>query len=179
MAREYSWCANSYLHQGRSRDPITQQTIIFVPLLFLGNLGYPLLFLGDPAYPLLPWMMKPYSDCGTLTARQRTLNYQLSRAWVVTQNASGRLKGRWRCLLKRNGANLKYVVQQVAACCTRIMFMRSTMIALMTVGSGKSRRHQGIIRSSQPEQSHKWSWCLGSMSQILCNPLAIELTNWC
>ena len=78
----------------------------------------PLLFLGDPAYPLLPWMMKPYSDCGTLTARQRKFNYQLSRARFVTENAFGRLKGRWRCLLKRNDTNLKYVVQQVAACCT-------------------------------------------------------------
>ena len=63
-------------------------------------------------------MMKPYSDCGTLTAWQRTFNYQLSRAHFVTKNTFGRLKGRWKCLLKRNDTNWKYVVQQVAACCT-------------------------------------------------------------
>ena len=61
--------------------------------------------------------LKPYSDCGRLTARQTTFNYQLSRARIVTENAFGRLKGRWRCLLKRNDTDLKYVVQQVAACC--------------------------------------------------------------
>ena len=31
----------------------------------------PLLMLGDPVYPLLPWLMKPFSDCGSLTRRQR------------------------------------------------------------------------------------------------------------
>ena len=77
----------------------------------------PLLMLGDPAYPLLPWLMKPFSDCGSLTRRQRKFNYQLSRARIVTEIAFGRLKGRWRCLLKRNDTGQQYLVQVVAACC--------------------------------------------------------------
>lgn len=76
----------------------------------------PLLILGDPAYPLLPWLMKPYSQTG-LTRKQRKFNYQLSRARIVTEIAFGRLKGRWRCLLKRNDTAMHYLTKQVAACC--------------------------------------------------------------
>ena len=61
--------------------------------------------------------MKPFSDCGTLTHQQRKVNYQLSRARIVTEIAFGRLKGRWRCLLKRNDTSQRYLLQIVAACC--------------------------------------------------------------
>lgn len=35
----------------------------------------------------------------------------------VVEHAFGRLKGRWRCLLKRNDTSLKYIIRQIAACC--------------------------------------------------------------
>ena len=61
---------------------------------FPWDFPYPLLFFGDPAYPLLPWMMKPYSDCGPLTARQKMFNYQLSRAWFVIGECFWSFKGK-------------------------------------------------------------------------------------
>ena len=76
-----------------------------------------LLILGDRAYPLLPWLMKPYSDCRTLTLRQAKFNCQLSRARFLTENAFVHLKGRWRCLLKCNNTGLQSMIQLVAACC--------------------------------------------------------------
>ena len=82
----------------------------------LGTTTVPLLILGDPAYPLRPWLMKPFSDTG-LTPRQRKFNYQLSRSRVVVENAFGRLKGRWRTLMKRIDNDIKYVPTLVMACC--------------------------------------------------------------
>ena len=66
--------------------------------------------------PLLPWIMKPYSDTGRLSRQESVFNYRLSRARVVTENAFGRLKGRWRCLLKQNDTNLDMMPTVVAAC---------------------------------------------------------------
>ena len=82
----------------------------------LGNTNVPLVIRGDPDYPLMPWLMKPFSDT-SLTNKQRTFNYQLSRSQVVVENAFGRLKGRWRSLMKRNDCDVKYVPNLVTACC--------------------------------------------------------------
>lgn len=69
----------------------------------------PTVIIGDPAYPLLSWLMKPFSDTGRLSRQQQNF---------VVENVYGRLKGRWRCLLKRNDCKLESVQVQVASCCT-------------------------------------------------------------
>ena len=85
--------------------------------LILGK-AIPLVLLGDPAYPLLKWLMKAFPDTGSLSQQQKTFNYRLSRARVVVEHTYGRLKGRWRSLLKRNDLYVGSVPELVAACCT-------------------------------------------------------------
>ena len=67
----------------------------------------PLFLVANAAYPLLPWVMKPLPDNGQLHEERAHYNYRLSRARMVVENAFGRLKGRWRCLLKPNGASIQ------------------------------------------------------------------------
>ena len=77
----------------------------------------PIFLIGDSAYPLSTWLMKPFAHNTALTNSQRTFNYRLSRARIVVENAFGRLKARWRRLLKRNDMNLLNVPMVVTACC--------------------------------------------------------------
>ena len=36
----------------------------------ISGVDVPLLILGDPAYPLLPWLMKPYLENASTTAKE-------------------------------------------------------------------------------------------------------------
>jgi hypothetical protein len=48
----------------------------------------------------------------------KNFNYRQSRARMVVENAFGRLKGRWRCLLKRMDCHVSNVPTVVASCVT-------------------------------------------------------------
>ena len=82
----------------------------------ISGVQVPPYLIADAAYPLKTWLMKPFPDRG-LSSNKRTFNYRLSRARMVVENAFGRLKGRWRRLLKRCDMSLNNVPVIVAACC--------------------------------------------------------------
>lgn len=63
--------------------------------------GVSLVILGDSAYPSLNWLVKPYNGCNL--SAEESLNCYHSSAWMVVENAFGKLKARWRMLVKKNG----------------------------------------------------------------------------
>ena len=78
----------------------------------------PIVILGDSAYPLLDWLIKPFPHKGTLTQGQKQFNYHLSTARVVSENAFGRLKGQWQCLIKCIDMKPEKIPIVITACCT-------------------------------------------------------------
>lgn len=73
--------------------------------------------IGDAAYPLKKWLMKGFTEHHQLTREEARYTYSLSAARMVIENAFGHLKGRWRCLTKRNDIELSAMPDVVAACC--------------------------------------------------------------
>jgi hypothetical protein len=61
--------------------------------------------------------MKAFPDNGRLSRQEKHFNYRLSRARVVVEHSYGRLKGRWRCLLKRLDVATCDVPKVIAASC--------------------------------------------------------------
>lgn len=96
---------------------ITEENLLPNKMLDINCVQVPLFLIADSAYPLQAWLMKPFPHSGVLTNRQKTFNYRLSRARIVVENAYGRLKGRWRRLLKRNDMHVNHIPHIVAAAC--------------------------------------------------------------
>ena len=77
-----------------------------------GGEEIPLVTGGDSAFPRHPWLLKGYNE-DTRDPQQRYFNKKLCSARVVTENAYGMLKGRFRFLYKKTECrmyNLKYVI---------------------------------------------------------------------
>lgn len=60
--------------------------------------------------------MKNYPG-SNLTPEKEHFNYRLSRARIQIERAYGRLKGRWRCLLKALDCDLDKVVLHATSAC--------------------------------------------------------------
>ena len=67
-------------------------------------------YLEDSAYPF-------YTNNGSLTQEQKNFNYRLSCARIVSENTFGRLKARWRRMIKQNDMDVATVPDVVVACC--------------------------------------------------------------
>ena len=98
-------------HKAENKDILnTGSTVISESVV------YPFL-VGDSAQPLNTWLIKLFPHNSVLTSKQRKFNYLISRARIVSEIAFGRLKARWRRLLKQNDMDVFNVPHVILACC--------------------------------------------------------------
>ena len=72
--------------------------------------------IGDTAYPLSPYLMTAYHS-GRLTPAQQRFNKVLTKLRVVVERAYGKLKTRWRCILKELEDDTQRVADIALVCC--------------------------------------------------------------
>ena len=56
-------------------------------------------------------------DSSTLSPQQKHFNFRLSSARTVVEIAFGRLKARWRRLMKKNEMHTDHIPVVISACC--------------------------------------------------------------
>ena len=86
--------ANSEVQKGYTKGKFK----LYYEELIPGDELIPQILLGDPAYPLLPYFMKEYAVCQG--NNEVMLNTMLRSARNQIECAFGRLKARWRILLR-------------------------------------------------------------------------------
>lgn len=103
-------------YPGRVHDAGIYQTCGLKKRLTEGLLDSSLHLIGDGAFPLSCYMMKPFVGTN-LPPDKELFNYRLSRARMTVENTFGRLKARWRILLKFSEMKFKKTVKVIISCC--------------------------------------------------------------
>ena len=102
----------STLHRRAENDVILSELVKHISCVYVRPL-----LIGDSAYPQLPWLVGPYPHSRNLTRDQCKFNKILNKTRVIVDRAFGKLKCRWRCLLKPLEENTPKVPLTILTCC--------------------------------------------------------------
>ncbi|KAL8607070.1 hypothetical protein ACOMHN_005096 [Nucella lapillus] len=116
------WPGHSHEAHAFKNSPVYENSKTSTPFFpaqprCINDVQVPLVLVGESPYPLKDWLMKPFPATENLTQQQRGFNYQVSKTRMAVEIALGRLKGRWRILLKTAECSIDNVPDVVLACC--------------------------------------------------------------
>ncbi|XP_075556579.1 uncharacterized protein LOC142588636 [Dermacentor variabilis] len=139
----------------------------------------PFMLLGDPAYPCLPWILKGYT--GALSKEQESFNVYHSSGRNVVEHAFGRLKGRWRILLKRADTSYKFMPTVIAATCILHNFceQRRESIADAWLSAVQDTEQNIYVQPSNSPQDRKAVYAMRDfLKQYMAEEFPLRSASW-
>lgn len=109
-------CHDAYVYRQSALAEMVSGPLFQAPAVVMNGVAVPPLILCDQAFPLTSNLVKPFKDVPD-GSRRRCFNYNLSKSRRIVENAFGRLKARFRLVLKRMDANIGNVPFIIRACC--------------------------------------------------------------
>ncbi|CAN7975793.1 unnamed protein product [Ixodes persulcatus] len=109
-------CHDAHVYRN-SRLPALLSSLRAETPLVVNGTAVPPIVLCDQAFPLTPNLMKPFPHGTQLSVAQGDYNYCLSKSRRIVENAFGRLKARFRIIMKRTETKIENVNSVVRACC--------------------------------------------------------------
>ncbi|XP_050028799.1 uncharacterized protein [Dermacentor andersoni] len=109
-------CHDAYVYRQSVLADMVEGPLFQAPTATISGVVVPPLILCDQAFPLTSNLMKPFKSFGE-NDLHRSYNYNLSRSRRIVENAFGRLKARFRLVLKKMDADITNVPMIVRACC--------------------------------------------------------------
>ncbi|XP_064475393.1 uncharacterized protein LOC135389258 [Ornithodoros turicata] len=101
--------------RSRFRELVDSNSFL-LPASVIEVVPVPPIILCDQAFPLTPNPMKPYPTAVAETP-EALFNYNLSKSWRIVENAFGRVKARFRLIMKRLECTLPNAKQAIRAAC--------------------------------------------------------------
>lgn len=115
--------------------------------------------------------MRPFPD-GTVRGPRAAYNACLSRARIHVEHAFGRLKGRWRCIMKRNDSETKRMRHVVAACVVLHNFCE-----MQNVAYEEHQEHLMEHPEAEPEQQGAADDCRLSPAEHIREALVAHVST--
>ncbi|KAL3178515.1 hypothetical protein MRX96_038410 [Rhipicephalus microplus] len=109
-------CHDAHVYHSSSLPSIVTGPTFRSPTISVNSSVVPPLLLSDQAFPLTPNLIKPFPG-SSKTSAEKEFNYQLSRTRRIVENAFGRLKARFRFVMKCMECDVTNVAVIIRACC--------------------------------------------------------------
>ncbi|XP_050033077.3 uncharacterized protein [Dermacentor andersoni] len=109
-------CHDAHVYHQSSLSRVVAGPTFRQPTSLISGVAVPPLILCDQAFPLTPNLIKPFASTSS-SKEQKLFNYELSKSRRIVENAFGRLKARFRFVMKRMECDISNVPIIIRACC--------------------------------------------------------------